>query len=297
MLRSILILGSVAGLLSAPVSVQAKLKVVASTSDLAYFARQVGGDLVDVETIAPPAADVHYVEVRPSYMLKVSRADLALKVGLELDTWMDRIIDGSRNSNLSIVDCSRYIHPLDVPNFKADARHGDLHRFGNPHYWLAPDNVALITEAILEGLAGVDPGNADRYRQYREVYLDGLAKAIPGLNERAAPLGGLKYISYHSSWAYFNAFLGMEVADQIEPYPGVAPSPSHLAELIDLVKRRGITVIAVEPYFDRRVPDKIAAETGARVVTLYPSVGGRARGESYVDFLRGNIDALIGVRP
>jgi len=297
MFKYIVVLGFVAGMLFVPAGAQAKLKVVASTSDLAYFTRQVGGDLVDVEAIAPATADVHYVEVRPSYMLKVSRADLAVKVGLELDMWMDRIIDGSRNNKLAIVDCSKYIHPLDVPTFKADARYGDLHRFGNPHYWLTPDNVAPITQAILEGLENVDPANADRYRQNREAYLATLEKALPTLRERAAPLAGMSYISYHSSWAYLNAFTGLEVAGHIEPYPGVAPSPAHVAELIDLVKKRGITLIAVEPYFDRRVPEKIASETGARVVTLYPSIGGRNKDESYVEFLLGNIDALVGVQP
>jgi zinc/manganese transport system substrate-binding protein len=297
MFRKLLTLGSVVGLLIAPAGVEAKLKVVASTSDLAYFTRQVGGDLVEVEAIAPPTADVHYVEVRPSYMLKVSHADLAVKVGLELDMWMDRIIDGSRNNHLTIVDCAKYIHPVDVPTFKADARYGDLHRFGNPHYWLTPDNVAPITQAILEGLANVDPGHAEQYGQNRDAFLAQLEKEIPKLRERAAPLKGMAYISYHSSWAYFNAFTGMEVAGHIEPYPGVAPSPSHVAELIDLVKKRGITLIAVEPYFDHRVPDKIGSETGARVVTLYPSIGGRNKGESYTEFLMANIDALIGGRP
>lgn len=276
---------------------QAKLKVVASTSDMAYFTRQVGGDGVEVDVIAPPSADVHFVEVRPSYMVKTSHADVVVKVGLELDMWMDRIIDGSHNSHLSTIDCSKYIKPLEVPTFNPDARYGDLHRFGNPHYWLTPDNVAPMTQAILEGLSSADPEHAESYRENRDAFLKGIEPDIAALRERAASLEGMQYISYHTSWAYFNAFTGLVVAGQVEPFPGVPPSPSHVAELIDQIKKSGIKLIAVEPYFDRRVPDKIASETGARVVTLYPSIEGRHKDESYADFLRGNIDALVGEAP
>ena len=297
MRKTILLLVTLALWCVWPAASFGKLRVVTSTSDLAYLARTIGGDQVDVDAIASPTADVHFVEVRPSFMVKVKKADLVLRVGMELDLWMDRIIDGSRNANLKVADCSRYIEPLQVPTFKADARYGDLHRFGNPHYWLSPDNLEPITRAIAEGLETADPEHAQTYWEHRDAFLAEIDAALPAVRESAGPLQGVQIIFYHNSWPYFNAFVGTVAAGFVEPYPGVAPSPSHVANTIELVRKLGVQVIAVEPYFDKRVPEKIAAETGARVVTVYPSVGGRDKNESYLEWLQGNIDALKGALP
>ena len=278
-----------------PITSRAKVKVIASTSDLAHFAREVGGDRVMVSHIAPPKADVHFIEVRPSYMMKVARAEVALKVGLELDMWMDRIIDGSRNNRLLIVDCSKFIQPLEVPTFKADARYGDLHRFGNPHYWLSPQNVRPITDAIVEGFSAVDPEHSNEFIANQGRFLAELEKGLKPLRQRAEALRGKELVFYHNSWPYFNEFAGLTAAAFVEPYPGVPPSPSHVKELIELVRARDIKVIAVEPYFDKRVPNKIASVTGAQVVTLYPSVGGQSKGETYLEWLESNLNALLKV--
>lgn len=270
-----------------------KTNVVASTSDLAYFAREIGGGLVDVSFIAPPSGDIHYVEIRPSYMMKLNKADMALKIGLELDMWMDRIIDGSRNSRLTVVDCSRYIEPENVPTFEVDARYGDLHRFGNPHYWLGPQNVGAIVRAISEGLAEADHANAEIYAANAGRFMKEFEAGLKPLRDKAAALEGLEIVYYHDSWPYFNTFTGLKAASFMEPYPGVAPSPTHVKETIDLVKNRQIKVLAVEPYFDKRIPKKIASETGARLVTLYPSLGSRDKNETYLQWLEGNLDLLI----
>jgi len=276
-----------------PAISMASVKLVASTSDLAYFAAEVGGDLVEVDCIAPPNADIHFIEVRPSYMMKLSRADITLEIGLELDMWMDKIIDGSRNSNLEIVDCSRYIQPLEVPDFKVDASHGDLHRFGNPHYWLDPNNAAPITRAIVEGLSKVDPSNAPKYSENRDSFLKELKAGLDSLTMLIGLLDGLEIVYYHNSWPYFNSYTGIKSIEFIEPYPGVPPSPSHIKELTSIVKERNIRIIAVEPYFDHRVPDKIASASDAVVIDLYPSIGGRKEGESYIEWFEGNINAIL----
>ncbi|MFH1687271.1 MAG: metal ABC transporter substrate-binding protein [bacterium] len=271
----------------------AQVRVVASTSDLAYFAREIGGELVEVESIARPSADVHFVEVRPSYMVKARKADVVLKVGLELDQWMDQIIGGSRSNRLIITDCSKYVQPMEVPDFRVDARHGDIHRYGNPHYWLSPVNAAPITDAIVEALSEADPSNADRFRERQRDFLLKLDSGLAELAATIKALGGVEVVTYHNSWPYFNEYVGLVAAGFVEPYPGVPPSPGHVKDLTSLIRENGIRVIGVEPYFDRRVPDRIAQETGAQVVTLYPSVGGRAEGESYLDWLTGNVNALI----
>ncbi len=276
-------------------SSMAKVTVVTSTADLEHFARVIGGDLVEVTSIASPKSDVHFVEIRPSYMVKVSRADVVLKVGLELDTWMDRLIDGSRNSNLTIVDCSKYIEPLEVPTSQMDARHGDIHQYGNPHYWTGPQNVPEITRAVVEALTQAAPEHADTFRENEARYLEVLQAGLTKLESKIERLRGHEVVFYHNSWPYFNEYVGLQAADFIEPYPGVPPSPSHIKDLTDLVAARSIEVIAIEPYFDERVPDKIARTTGAVVVKLYPSVGGRFENSDYIRWLEGNIDALLEV--
>lgn len=279
-------------LLSTAFTVDAKTKVVASTADLAWFAEVIGGDLVDVDAIAAPDADIHFVEVRPSYMMKLAKADVALKVGLELDLWMDKLIDGSRNGKLQVVDCSKYVKPLEVPSFEADARYGDLHRYGNPHYWIGPQNVEAITDAIVEGLSDADPSNAEVYSQHQAAYLEQLNRDLEQLKPETDKLKGQQVVFYHNSWPYFCQYTGLEAAGFVEAYPGVPPSPSHIKEMIDLVAKRKVKVIAIEPYFDPRVPKKIAEASGATVIKLYPSIGGRHDHESYTDWLKGNLDAL-----
>lgn len=277
-----------------PVTLFAKVKVVASISDLAYYANKIGGEYVDVSYIANPKSDVHYIEARPSDMIKVSKADVVLKVGLELDfTWIDGIIDGSRNNHLLIVDCSKYIKPLEVPVFKADARYGDLHRFGNPHYWIGPQNAKAITDAIVEGFSKVDPKHSDYYVSNQNKVINDINDIMKNLQPKLEQLKGTQIVYYHDSWPYFNQFTGTVSAAFIEPYPGVAPSPAHVKELIESIKSAHIKIIAIEPYFDKRVPNKIAEATGAHLVILYPSIGGRDKNETYKQWLEGNINTLL----
>ncbi len=279
-------------LLSFGSALSGNIRAVCSTADLAYFARVIGGDKLDIETIATPVSDLHYVEIRPSFILKLKKADIAFKVGLELDMWMDKLIDGSQNGRLKVVDCSKYIEPLEVPTFKADARYGDLHRFGNPHYWLTPANVEPITRAVIEALTELDPANESYYLNNRRVFLSELENGLDSLKPSVGEITGKEVIFYHNSWPYFASFGGIVSAGFIEPFPGIPPSPSHLAKLTQLIKSRKIKAIAMEPYFDRRIPDKLAADTGAKVIVLYPSIGGRRDGESYLEWLKGNVDAL-----
>lgn len=280
-----------------PLALAAKVSVVTSTSDLAYFAKEIGGEFVEVSSIAPPAADIHAIEARPSYMIKVAKAKLVLKVGLELDLWMDPIIDGSRNDHLIIVDCSKYVPKLEVPSFKADARYGDLHRYGNPHYWLSPLNAEPITAAIVEGLQNADPDHGEQYKSNQLKLLGEISAAVENVRPKLEQLKGIPIIYYHNSWPYFNEFAGTSSKDFVEPYPGVAPSPTQIKKLIEELNSSTVKIIAMEPYFDKRVPEKIAAETGAKVVTLYPSIGGRNKEEDYEQWLDANISTLIEALP
>ncbi len=258
-----------------------KIMIVTSTSDLASIAEMIGDDLVKVESLNRGTANPHSVEVLPSYMLKVSRADLYLKVGLELDSWAAPIIDGSRNGKLVVVDCSKNIDVLERPTQTVNASMGDVHPQGNPHYWLNPSNGLIIADNILDGLVTVDPQNADTYRKNREVFGKKLAEKLAAWKTAAATLQGLEIITYHESWPYFADAFGIKVDGFVEPKPGIEPSPSHTADIIDLVKKRNIKLICREPYFSDRAPNTIARETGAKVVILPPSVGGVPEATDY----------------
>jgi ABC-type Zn uptake system ZnuABC Zn-binding protein ZnuA len=142
---------------------EAKVRVVTSTTDLASITEMIGGDHVKVESICRGPADPHFVQLLPSYMVKVGRADVYLKVGMDLDYWANQIIDGSQNGGLMIVDCSQNIDPMEVPNTRVDASMGDIHIQGNPHYWLAPNNGIPIAEVITDALKHVDPENSPAY--------------------------------------------------------------------------------------------------------------------------------------
>ncbi|MEW5702710.1 MAG: metal ABC transporter substrate-binding protein [Candidatus Zixiibacteriota bacterium] len=270
-----------------------KLRVVASTADLAYFARQIGGDLATVDAIAEGNRDLHYIEVLPSYMLKLRKADIYLIVGLELDQWSAPLIDGSRNTKLRVIDCSQHIVPLEVPKFKADARYGDLHRFGNPHYWVDPDNVPGICRSITEAFVAADPEHAAAYETARDAYLARLETKKKEWDALKPEMAKVRFISYHNTWPYFNQYFGCQTAGFVEEFAGVAPSPSHLARMVDRIKTEKIPIVAYEPFHDRRVPAMLAQKTGCRAIELGSSVGGEPGTGTYEALIDHIVHALL----
>jgi ABC-type Zn uptake system ZnuABC Zn-binding protein ZnuA len=271
----------------------AKINVVASTTDLASIAQAVGGDAVDASSIARGTSDPHFVEVLPSYMVRVKKARVYLLVGMDLDRWAYPIIDGSRNGDLLVVDCSKGIPPLEVPTGKVDASMGDIHPRGNPHYWLDPDNGIIIASTIADALAHADPVNADRYMAGLDRFKTAVAERKTAWAAKAAPLGKLEVITFHNSWPYFCRAFGIDVVGFVEPLPGIEPTPSHTAQLVEVAKARGIRVIGVEPYFSKRTPETIARATGAKVVDLPPSVGGAPGADDYFGLFDVLIDRLL----
>ena len=247
-----------------------RLKVAASITDLASIAASVGGDHVEVFSIARPNADVHHIEVLPSYMVKVSRADVYLKVGMQLDPWADGIIDGSRNRNVKVVDCGRDIVPLEKPS-AVNASMGDVHPFGNPHYWLDPRNGGIVAKEIAQGLAEKDPAHAQEYAANAATFARA-AQADWERNRAVADALPVKtVITYHASWIYFSNAFGLEIAGTAEPVPGIPPTAKHLDELVNLAKSRHVPVLLQEPYFSDDAGRFLARETGLRVVKASPS--------------------------
>jgi zinc/manganese transport system substrate-binding protein len=251
----------------------APVVVVTSLSDFAAITRAIGGDLVDVDSIVKGNRDVHSVELLPSLMLKVRRADVYVKVGLDLDLWSRQLIDGSRNARLIVVDPSANIDVLQVPTFKVDASYGDLHVYGNPHYWLDPANVRPIGEAILDGLARVAPQHTATFRANLDAYVARVDYATVGWQQRLAPYAGARVVSFHNSWPYFEKRFGIRVVEFLEPKPGVPPTPTHIAALQELLRSGQVKAILMESYFDDRVPAMLNRTTGVPLVKVPVLVG------------------------
>jgi zinc/manganese transport system substrate-binding protein len=287
----ILPLALVVALATMPATSEAKLKVAASTTDLASITSSIGGEYVETFAIARPNTDVHRVEMLPSYMVKVSRADLYLKVGLTLDQWADGIIDGSRNSKLLVVDCSAGIQPLDVPQ-QATKLMGDVHPLGNPHYWLDPRNGATIARTVARALATRDPAHAEAYEARAEAFAEEMETAYEKLRERARPLAGGSLLTYHASWIYFTEAFDLEIAGTAEPVPGIPPTARHLAELVAIAKSKKIPAFLQEPYFSDDAGDFLARETGVGVVKAAPSCDGPEPG-SYLRHIQDLLDAIL----
>ena len=265
--------------IAATISVEAKVKLAASLPDLASIAAYVGGDQVDVFSIAKSNANPHFVEVLPSYMIKVSRVDLYLKAGLSLDQWADAIIEGSRNSKIQIVDCSNGVEVLEKPTGKVDASLGDVHPQGNPHYWLDPVNGIQIAENIRDALKQADPSHAALYDANAGKFKAEAEKRIQGWQTKMAPFKGASAITYHSSWIYFTHAFGIKVVGHVEPFPGIPPTAKHLQELVDLIKAQKVGILIQEPYYQDKDPKFLTSQTGIRVFRFTPSCDGIGPGD------------------
>ena len=290
MRRAILLLVLAVALI--PGAALAKVRVAASINDLASIANSVGGDQVEVFSIAKASNDVHRVEVLPSYMVKVSRANLYLKVGLGLDQWADGIIDGSRNDKLQLVDCSTGVNVLDKPA-KVDASMGDVHPFGNPHYWLDPRNGSVVAHTIADALAKADPAHAADYQSRADAFAKQAQAEWEKGKAAADAMPTHEILTYHASWVYFAKAYGFQVSGTVEPVPGIPPTAKHLADLVALVKARKIALLLQEPYFSDDAGKFLTREAGVRVVVSSPSCDAPDAG-SYLAHFQTLIDAFGG---
>jgi ABC-type Zn uptake system ZnuABC Zn-binding protein ZnuA len=289
--HTLLALLAVAVLGGAASPASAKIKIAASLTDLASIASTVGGDQVEVFAIARATSDPHRVEVLPSYMVQVSRAQLYLKVGLGLDQWADGIIDGARSTKLQILDCGKEVTVLDKPA-QVNASMGDVHPFGNPHYWLDPRNGAIVAKEIAGQLATMDPAHAAGY----QARADAFGKDAEATLERGQKLVGTMPVkaifTYHSSWVYLAHAYGLEIVATAEPVPGIPPTAKHLAELVQLARERKIPLLLQEPYFSEDAGKFLARETGLRVVKASPSCDGPEAG-SYLKHFDSLVAQLV----
>lgn len=269
--------------------VGATVSVAASVPDLASIAQAVGGSRVEAFSIARADANPHSVEVLPSHMTRVARAKVFLKVGLGLDGWADAIVRGSRNSSIAVVDCSRGVDVLEKPSGKVDASMGDVHPDGNPHYWLAPENGALVAKTVAGALEQVDPEGKPTYEAGLAKFLKDLEVRQLDWKRRMEPFRGKAIFTYHSSWPYFAKAFGLRIAGKIEPVPGIPPNARHLSELLATAKTENVHFLLQEPYFPREGGEFLHREAGVVPLALPPS----CRGPGAADYFE-HFDAIVG---
>lgn len=285
MIRNIALLLILAG--AAPVMAQPP-KVITTTEDLAALVREVGGDKVSVESLARGYQDPHFVEPKPSFIVKLHNADLLVVIGRELELgWLPPLLTQSRNAKIQVgspgyLDASMGVRILDIPTGQITRAMGDVHPSGNPHYWLDPDNGRIIAKSIASALARISPSDKAHFDQRYADFDRRLTDAQKRWAAAMAPYKGTKVVTYHRSWPNFTERFGLDVIGYVEPKPGIPPSPQHTIDLIGEMKRQNIKLILVEPYFDTKTPESIAREVGGKVLVLTPSVGGVKEAGSYI---------------
>jgi ABC-type Zn uptake system ZnuABC Zn-binding protein ZnuA len=298
MKKAITIALALAFSLGAAPDAAAEIKVITATEDLASLAKEIGGDKVSVESLARGYQDPHFVEAKPSFVLKLHSADLLVVVGRELEIgWLPPLITQSRNSKVQpggpgYLDASQTVRILDIPTGQITRAMGDVHPQGNPHYWLDPANGRRIAKAIEGKLAQMSAGDAAYFGQRYADFDRRLTEAEGRWKAALAPYKGTKIVTYHRSWPNFAEAFGLDVVGYVEPKPGIPPSPAHTLTRMQEMKRQGIKLILVEPYFDLKTPNAIARDTGAKVLVMPPSVGGVKEATDYIKLFDYDVNLL-----
>ncbi len=274
-----------------------RIRVVATIPDLKALAEAVGGDLVEVETLARGTQNAHELEVRPSLMLKVRKAEVLIENGLELDTWADVVVQGANNPKVvrgapGVIDASRGIPVLEVPTKRVDRSMGDVHPLGNPHYSLDPGMAPIVTQNILDGLARVAPEHRPTFERNRQQFLVRLEEAMAGWMKALEPFRGAKVVTYHAVLTYFLTRFGLIQVGTVEDRPGIPPGPEHLTRLIRRMKNEQVKMVIVQPWSDQKLAARVAEEAGAKVLVLASMVGGIKGADTYFSAIDYNVKTL-----
>lgn len=276
-----------------------RLNVVASTADFGAIVREIGGEAVSVTVLAQPGEDAHFVTPKPSYIAKLSRTDLLIEGGAELEVgWLPPLVEGSRNPRLVLgrparVACAEGLSLLEVPAVM-DRAQGDIHAMGNPHYMTDPVNARRFAERIGCALAGVDPARADQYRVRLDAFKGRLDEKLVIWRKQLEPFKSSRVVAFHNSWPYFAHRFNLAIDLFLEPRPGIPPSPAHLADIVSTMKREKIRVILVEPYQNRKTAEMVASRTGAKVLDFSQYPGGIKGTEGgYIDLMDHLVNSLV----
>ena len=276
---------------------QAKLNIVVTTPDLASIAKEVGGDKVEITTLARPTEDPHFVDAKPSFIVKLNKADALIEGGAELEIgWLPSLLSGARNPKLASgqpgrILCNEGIQMLEVPSQMTRAE-GDIHPLGNPHFAIDPGNARIIAAHLTDAFAKLDPSSAEVFRANGKKFTDALDAKLVEWQARLAPFKGAKVVSYHKSWPYFAGRFGLEMDLFLEPKPGIPPSPAHLAEIIAKMNEQHARVIIVDPYLNRKTAETVARSTEAKVVDVAQMPGGVKGTDGYIALVNYLVNSI-----
>ena len=276
----------------------ARVQIVASLPDFGAIAEEIGGDKVNVVSLAKGYQDPHFVDAKPTYVTKLNKADLLIYNGLDLEIgWLPPLITGSRNSKIASTDARGRLDAstairqiLEVPTAKIDRSMGDIHPMGNPHYLLDPRNGVPVAAAITGRLKEIDPENSSYYEENYNNFVSRLKSKIQEWDRELAPYKGTEIVSYHKNLEYFSEWAGFKEVGFIEPKPGIPPSPSHVAELINQMKSTDVKLVIASNYYPQKTGALIAEKTGTVFLSIPTSVGGEDNIKTYTDLF----DVIVG---
>ena len=267
-----------------------KLNVVATTPDLAALAREIGGDAVDVKALAKPTEDPHFVDAKPSHIVTLNRADVLIEGGAELEVgWLPPLLDNARNDRIAVgapgrITASQGVRMLEVPA-TLDRSRGDVHALGNPHFVFDPVNARLIVAQIADHLAQVDPAAADLFKANLKRFLATLDVKLVEWQKALEPYRGAKIVTYHQDFVYLAERFNLEIIETLEPKPGIAPSPAHLAKVITTMKADKARLILVQPFQNRKTAETVARQTDAVVLDIAQQPGAIPNTATYVELM------------
>jgi zinc/manganese transport system substrate-binding protein len=286
--------------------VEAKLNVVATTPDFGAIAHEIGGDRIELTTLAKATEDPHFVDAKPSFIVKLNHADVLIEGGAELEIgWLPPLLTGARNAKLATdapgyIRCNEGIQMLEVPS-TLDRSKGDIHAAGNPHFTVDPGNAKIIARHIADSFCKLDAVNSGTYQANQKKFAEQLDARLTEWQKTLEPFKGQQIVAYHNSWLYFANRFGLKIDLFLEPKPGVPPTPSHLAEVIGKMKADKVHVIIVDPYLNRRTAETVAAKTGATVVDVTQFPGGVKGTEggyiALLDYLVNSVARALAAKP
>ena len=284
-------------------STHAKLNVVATTPDIAAIAKEVGGDKIELITMARPTEDPHFVDAKPSFIVKLNKADVLIHGGAELEVgWLPKLIEQARNAKIisaakGEVRCCEGVRMLEVPE-KLDRSAGDIHAAGNPHFLVDPKNAKIVAHHIAEAFASLDAANRSFYEANSARFIAALDAKLVEWQARLAPFRGQHVVAYHNSWLYFAERFEVKIEIFLEPKPGIPPSPAHLATVMAKMKEQNARVVIVDPYLNRKTAETVARGTGAKVVDVTQFPGGVKGTEggyiALMDYLVNSLATALG---
>lgn len=287
------------GLVVLPSSLWAQLKVVTATPDLGSIAEMVGGDRVTVTSLARGTEDAHFVTARPSFIPILNRADVLIEGGAELESaWLPPLVNTARNRNIlpgrrGHVPIARHIDLMDAPTGPVDRSQGNVHASGNPHFMLDPENGRIAARLIAERFSELDPDHADFYAENLARFSARLDEGLESWKRQLAPFAGKRVVAYHKNYDYLARRFGFRIVGEIEPLPGIEPSPRQVTRLISSMKEQDISMIWMEPFRPRRTPERIAEEAGVRLVLLPEQVGAVEGTEDYIALIAHNVRQIV----